>query len=61
MFGFSIIGILAIILDMFAITDVLNSSRDTFSKVVLIFLILMFPIFAAGIYLLVFRDKRYAV
>jgi hypothetical protein len=46
---------------MFAITDVLNSSRDTFSKVVLIFLILMFPIFAAGIYLLVFRDKRYAV
>jgi len=61
MFGFSLIGILAIILDMFAITDVLNSSRDTFSKVVLIFLILMFPIFAAGIYLLVFRDKRYAV
>jgi hypothetical protein len=61
MFGFSIIGIIAIILDMFAITDVLNSSRDTFSKVVLIVLILMFPIFAAGIYLLVFRDKRYAV
>lgn len=61
MFGFPLIAIITIILDIFAITDVMKSNRDTFSKVVLIALILMFPIFAAGIYLLVFRDKRYAV
>ena len=51
----------AIILDIFAITHVMNSGRDTFSKIVLIALILLVPVFAAGIYLLVFRDKGYAV
>ena len=55
----SLIGIAAIVLDIFALNDVVNSKRDTFSKIVLIVLILLFPIFAAGIYLLVFRDKRY--
>jgi Zn-dependent protease with chaperone function len=58
---FSLIGVVAIILDIFALTDVMRSNRDTFSKIVLMALILLFPIFAAGIYLLVFRDKRYAV
>jgi hypothetical protein len=58
---FTLLWIVAVILDIFAITDVMNSNRDTFSKVVLIGLILLFPIFAAGIYLLIFRDKRYAV
>jgi hypothetical protein len=58
---FSIWGIAAIILDIFAINHVLNSSRDTFSKVVLIVLILLVPIIASGIYLLVFRDKGYAI
>ncbi|MEN3335321.1 MAG: hypothetical protein V7641_4686 [Blastocatellia bacterium] len=57
----SIWGIAAIILDIFAINHVLNSSRDTFSKVVLIVLILLVPVIAAGIYLLVFRDKGYAI
>ena len=57
----TLLGVIVIILDIFAITDVMRSNRDTFSKVVLIALILMFPLFAAGIYLLVFRDKRYAV
>jgi hypothetical protein len=57
----SLIGVIAIILDIFALTDVMRSNRDTFSKIVLMALILLFPIFAAGIYLLVFRDKRYAV
>lgn len=53
--------IAAIILDLFALSDVMNSSRDTFSKIVLMVLILAIPIVAAGIYLLVFRDKGYAV
>ncbi|MFP5260282.1 MAG: hypothetical protein ACLGJB_00065 [Blastocatellia bacterium] len=61
MFGIQLFGIVAIILDIFALTDVMKSNRDTFSKVVLMALILMVPIFAAGIYLLVFRDRRYAV
>ena len=57
----TVLWITAIILDIFAITHVMNSSRDLFSKIVLIALILLVPIFAAGIYLLVFRDKGYAV
>ena len=36
----------------------MNSNRDTASKIVLMALILLFPIFAAGIYLLVFRNNR---
>jgi len=51
----------AIILDIFAITHVMNSGRDTFSKIVLIALILLVPVFASGIYLLIFRNKGYAV
>ncbi|MFL6212550.1 MAG: PLDc N-terminal domain-containing protein [Blastocatellia bacterium] len=57
----TLLWIAAIILDIFAITHVMNSNRDTFSKIVLIALILLVPIFAAGIYLLIFRDKSYAV
>jgi hypothetical protein len=57
----TLLTITIIILDIFALTDVMKSNRDTFSKVVLMALIIAFPIFAAGIYLLVFRDKRYAV
>jgi hypothetical protein len=52
-------GVAAIILDIFALTDVMKSSRDTTSKVVLMVLILLFPIIAAGLYLLVFRNKSY--
>jgi hypothetical protein len=54
----NLIWIAAIILDIFALSHVMNSSRDTASKVVLMALILLFPIFAAGIYLLVFRNKQ---
>lgn len=56
---FTLIGVAAIILDIFALTDVMKSNRDTTTKVVLMALILLFPIFAAGIYLLVFRDKGF--
>ena len=55
----SLLWVTAVVLDLFAINDVMNSRRDLFSKIVLIVLILLFPIFAAGIYLLVFRDKSY--
>jgi hypothetical protein len=50
-----------IILDIFAISHVMNSSRDTASKVVLIALILLVPFFAAGLYLLVFHNKGYSI
>ena len=56
---FSLFGIAAIILDIFALTDVMKSSRDTTTKILLMALILLFPIIAAGLYLLVFRDKGY--
>jgi hypothetical protein len=55
----TIFGIAAIILDIFALTDVVNSSRDTTTKVVLMVLILLFPIIGAGLYLIVFRQKGY--
>jgi hypothetical protein len=56
---FTLIWVGAIILDIFALTDVMKSNRDTTTKIVLMALILLFPIFAAGIYLLVFRDKGF--
>ena len=55
----TLFGIAAIILDIFALNDVVNSSRDTTTKVVLMILILLFPIIGAGLYLLVFRNKGY--
>lgn len=58
---FTLLGIAIIILDIFALTDVMKSNRDTFSKVVLMALILLVPIFAAGLYLLVFREKGYSI
>ena len=51
--------IASIILDIFALADVLKSNRDTTSKAVLVILILLFPFMGAGLYLLVFRDKGY--
>jgi len=55
----TLIWIGAIILDIFALSDVMKSNRDMTTKIVLMALILLFPIFAAGIYLLVFRDKGF--
>lgn len=54
---FTFWGVVTIILDIFAINDVVKSNRDTTSKVVLLILILLFPIVGAAIYLLAFRDK----
>ena len=55
---FNLIWVAAIILNIFALTDVMRSNRDTASKIVLMVLIILFPFFAAGIYLLVFRNKH---
>jgi len=55
----TLFGVAAIILDIFALTDVMKSNRDPTTKVVLMVLILLFPIIAAGLYLLVLRDKGY--
>ena len=55
----TLIWLATIIFDIFAISDVLRSNRDTATKVILIVLILLFPIIGAGVYLLVFRDKGY--
>jgi hypothetical protein len=54
-----LISLVVIIFDIFAISDILRSSRDTTTKVVLIALILLFPIIGAGVYFLMFRDKGY--
>lgn len=47
----------AIILDIFAISDVMRSSRDMATKVVLLAIILIFPFIGAGLYLFAFREK----
>lgn len=56
----SLLGLGCVILDIFAISDVLNSARDTATKVVLIAIILLFPFIGAGLYLFAFRDKRFS-
>jgi hypothetical protein len=56
---FTLFGIAATILDIFALTDVMRSNRDLASKIVIMVLILLLPIVGAGLYLLVFKDKGY--
>ncbi len=46
------------ILNLIAIIDVLKSSRDWATKLVLV-TIIMIPFVGAGLYLFAFRDKRY--
>ena len=58
MFFLNLLWIGAVILDIFALSHIVNSNRDTASKIVLMALILLVPFFAAGIYLLVFRNKH---
>jgi hypothetical protein len=59
MFG-TVLWLACVILDIFAINDVMNSSRDTATKVVLIAIILLVPFIGAGLYLFAFRDKRFS-
>jgi hypothetical protein len=60
MFG-TLLWLACVILDIFAINDVMNSSRDWATKVVLIAIILLVPFIGAGLYLFAFRDKGYSV
>ena len=55
----TLLWLAGVVLDIFAISDVLKSNRDMTTKVVVIVLILLLPIIGAGVYLLVFRDKGY--
>lgn len=55
----TIIWLVAMILNLFAISDVLGSGRDLTTKIVLIALILLLPFIGAGLYLFAFRDKGY--
>lgn len=56
----SIFSVAAIILDIFALSDVMRSSRDMATKIVLMALILLIPFVGAGLYLFAFRDKGYS-
>lgn len=56
----SLFYVAAVILDIFALSDVMRSSRDTATKVVLMALILLIPFVGAGLYLFAFRDKGYS-
>jgi phospholipase D-like protein len=53
----TLLWLVATILDIFAISDVMRSSRDWATKVVLIAIILVIPFVGAGLYLFAFRDK----
>jgi len=53
----ALLWLVAVILDIFAISDVMGSRRDWATKVVLIAIILMIPYVGAGLYLFAFRDK----
>ncbi|HMV51773.1 MAG TPA: PLDc N-terminal domain-containing protein [Blastocatellia bacterium] len=56
----TLLWLVVVILDIFAISDVMNSRRDWATKIVLLVIILLIPFIGAGLYLLVFRDKGYA-
>jgi Phospholipase_D-nuclease N-terminal len=53
----TILWLVATILDIFAISDVMRSSRDWATKMVLIAVILLIPFVGAGLYLFAFREK----
>src|SRR5262249_38406544 len=53
----TLLWLVATILDIFAITDVMRSRRDSATKVALIAIILLIPYAGARLYLFPFRDK----
>jgi hypothetical protein len=56
----TLLWLTAVILDIFAISDVMRSNRDWATKVVLLVIILLIPFIGAGLYLFAFRDKGYS-
>jgi len=55
----NLLWLVAVILDIFAISDVMKSNRDLATKIVLLVIILLIPYIGAGLYLFAFRDKGY--
>jgi hypothetical protein len=56
----TLLWLTVVILDIFAISDVMRSNRDWATKVVLLVIILLIPFIGAGLYLFAFRDKGYS-
>ncbi len=56
----TLLWLTAVILDIFAISDVMRSNRDWATKIVLLVIILLIPFIGAGLYLFAFRDKGYS-
>lgn len=56
----TLLWLTAVILDIFAISDVMRSNRDWGTKIVLLAIILLIPYIGAGLYLFAFRDKGYS-
>ncbi|MGH9837657.1 MAG: PLDc N-terminal domain-containing protein [Blastocatellia bacterium] len=56
----TMLWLIAVILDIFAVSDVMRSNRDLATKVVLLVIILLVPFIGAGLYLFAFRDKGYS-
>ncbi len=55
----TLLWLTAVILDIFAISDVMRSNRDWATKAVLLVIILLIPFIGAGLYLFAFREKGY--
>jgi hypothetical protein len=56
----TLLWLVVVILDIFAINDVMSSNRDWATKIVLLAIILLIPFIGAGLYLFAFRDKGYS-
>ena len=56
----TLLWLVAVILDIFAVSDVMKSNRDMPTKIVLLVIILLIPYIGAGLYLFAFRDKGYS-
>jgi len=56
----TLLWLTAVILDIFAVSDVMRSNRDWATKIVLLVIILLIPFIGAGLYLFAFRDKGYS-
>ena len=53
----TLLWLTAVILDIFAISDVMRSNRDWATKAVLLVIILLVPFIGAGLYLFAFRKR----
>ena len=61
MFLWNILWLVHIALAIIAISDIVSSSRDLATKVVLIVLVLAIPFIGPGLYLFALKDKGYKI